>query len=257
MFETYRLASLQMFEAVNANVPLSVLALAALGLATARSGNAPARTWLFLGLLLATSAAALVRLHATAGYCAARNALVPGMVLILIAAQGLSWLMNHVSFDGRLLGAAGERLRPGPAVWAGAMALGIVLPRFHGNAVSTPGPFNVYWDAGIWLSNAANDDARVLDLTDWSLFFSRREGSTFAQIHEAAADPKLRWVVALKSQTEGSSTYAPALRELTGGLPPVVVVPGSPKPGQVQIQIFDRLAAAQVARQGAATPARR
>ncbi len=257
VFETYRLASVQMLEAVNANVPLSVLALAVLGLAAARSSRAPARTWLFLGVLSATSAAALIRLHATAGYCSPRNALVPGMILTLIAAHGLAWLMDHLSFDGRLLGAPGERLRPGPAVWAGAVALGILLPRFHGAAVSTPGPFNVYWDAGIWLSNRAPEEGGVLDLTDWSLYFSRREGATFAQIHDAAADPKLRWIVALKSQTEGASTYAPTLRELTGGLPPVVLVPESPQPGQVQIQIFDRLAAARIAREKVETPPRR
>ncbi|APW59062.1 glycosyltransferase family 39 protein [Paludisphaera borealis] len=247
-FETYRLASVQMFESVNANVPLAVLALAVLGLATARSGAAPARTWLFLGVLLATSAMALVRLHATAGYCSPRNALVPGMILTLIAAHGLSWVMKHVSFNGRLVGLPGERLQPGPAVWAGAMALGIVFPRFHEPLVSTPGPFNVYWDAGLWLANASKDDAQVLDLTDWSLYFSQRKGSSFAQIHEAAVDPNIRWVVALKSQAEGASTYAPALRELIGDRPPVVVVPASPQPGQVQVQIFERVAAPQIAR---------
>jgi 4-amino-4-deoxy-L-arabinose transferase-like glycosyltransferase len=252
-FETYRLASLQMFEAVNANVPLTVLALAVVGLAAARSGGVPARTCLFLGLVLATSTAALVRLHATAGYCSPRNALVPGMILTLIAAHGLAWVMNRTSLDGRLLGLPGERLRPGPAVWAVAVALGILFPRFSEPPVSTPGPFNVYWDAGLWLANTATDDAQVLDLTDWSLFFSRRKGASFAQIHEAAADPNIRWVVALKSQTEGASTYAPALRELIGDQPPVVVVPASPQPGQVQVQIFDRLAGAQIARGDAAS----
>jgi hypothetical protein len=245
--ETYRLATLRMLEAVGANAPVAVLALAVLGLATARSSVAPARTWLFLGVLTAASLLALVRLYATAGYCSPRNALVPGMILALIASHGLVWLMGRVSLDGRFVGLPGERLRPGPAVWAAAVVVVVLLPRFRDPVVNTPGPFNVYWDAGLWLANSTPEGARILDLTDWSLYFSRREGSTFAQVREAVDDPSIRWVVALKSQVEGASTYRSALRELTGDRPPVVVVQGSDEPGQVQIQIFERAPGRQVA----------
>ena len=68
-----------------------------------------------------------------------------------------------------------------------------------------------------------------------------------AQIREAVDDPSIRWVVALRSQVERPTTYGPALRKLTGGRPPVVVVQGSDDPGQVQIQIFERAPASQVA----------
>jgi hypothetical protein len=155
--------------------------------------------------------------------------------------------MDRVSLDGRFVGLPGERLRPGPAVWAAAVAAVVLLPRFREPVVSTPGPFNVYWDAGIWLANSTPDGARVLDLTDWSLYFSRREGSTFAQIREAVDDPSIRWVVALRSQVEGPTTYGPALRKLIGDRPPVAVLRGSDDPGRVQIQIFERAPASQVA----------
>ncbi|WP_165249753.1 ArnT family glycosyltransferase [Paludisphaera soli] len=238
-FETYRLAASRMVEVLLANLPLALLAAAILGVATSRGGATPSRTWLFLAVLLAASSLALVRLHATAGYCSPRNALVPGMVLILVAARGIDRLMTRLTIPGRLVGLPRERLRPGPVVWAAALALIVSAPRFQQPIVETPGPFNVYWDAGRWLARSAAD-GEVLDLTDWSLYFSRLPGSSFAQVREAAADPDVRWVVALASQVEGESTYSDALRSLIGDREPVAALPAEPKPGQVQIRIFDR-----------------
>lgn len=237
--ETYRLATLRMVEVLRDNVPLVLLAAALVGLSTARGGGVPSRTWLFLTILLAASALALIRLHATAGYCAARNAVVPGMVLTLIAASGIDWLMSRLAISGRLVGLPRERLKPGPVVWAAALAFVVVLPRFRQPVVETPGPFNVYWDAGRWLAESAAE-GEVLDLTDWSLYFSRLPGSSFAQVREAAASSNVRWVVALGSQVDGDSTYSDALRSLIGDREPVAALPGRPRPGQVQVRIFDR-----------------
>ncbi len=244
--ETYRIATLRMLDVLHANVPLALLAAAVLGLLVSRTGRTPTRTWLFLAILLTTSTLALVRLHATTGYCSPRNALVPALILTLAAAQGLAWLMKNTSFDGRFVGLPNERLRPGLAVWAAVVVPLVLIPRFREPVVNTPGPFNVYWDAGLWLSKASPDEAEVLDLTDWSLFFSERQGSSFAQIHEASANPNIRWVVALKSQTEGPSTYGDALHGLIGDREPVAVLPADPQPGQVQVQIFERLAPGRI-----------
>lgn len=240
--QTYRLAAVRAVEAVGANVPLALLAAAVLGIFAARDGSIPARTWLFLGIVFSASILALVRLYATAGYCSPRNALVPGLLLMVAAAKGLDWLMKTVSFDGRLLGLPGERIRPGAAVWALAIVPFILLPRIGQPVVSTPGPFNVYWDAGIWLSSDEGQAGKPLDLTDWSLYFSRREGLNFADLPLAAGDPDVRWVVASASQVDEPSTYAATLHALIGDRPPVVAIPGDPKPGQTQIRVYERVA---------------
>ena len=89
---------------------------------------ARARAALFLAIVLAASAVALVRLHATAGYCTPRHALVPGMLLTLAAAHAMTEMVRRISIPGRWLGMANERLRPGPAVWAVLLALLVVVP---------------------------------------------------------------------------------------------------------------------------------
>lgn len=255
--EVYATATARMVEVVREVVPLALLAAAMLAVATARRSGVPARTWLFLGVLLATSGVALVRLHATAGYCTARNALAPGLVLSLIAAGGLDALIRRAGFPGRLVGLPRERLKPGPVVWAAAIGLAVLAPRFAGPAVPTPGPFNVYWDAGRWLADSASE-GEVLDLTDWSLYFSRRPGSTFARVRESAQDPGVRWVVATAAQVDGPSTYADEVRALIGDRRPVALLPAEPAPGQVQVRIYDRAAApAAIAGAGEETRERR
>lgn len=258
--QTYRLATVRAAEALGANVPLALLAAAALGVFASRVDAIPARTRLFLGIMFGVSLLALVRLHATAGYCSPRNALVPGILLILAAAKGLDWLMKTVSFDGRFVGLPGERIRPGAAVWALAVVPLILVPRLGEPVNGTPGPFNVYWDAGFWLSNAEPKEAKALDLTDWSLYFSRREGLGFADLPNASTDPSVRWVVALGSQVDEPSTYSDALHNLIGDRPPIVAIPGDPRPGQTQIRVYERVAPppmVQTAEQPEAAAARR
>ena len=106
----------------------ALLPFALLGLVLARSRSAQTRAWLFLAMVLTASAVAMVRLHATGGYCTPRHALVPGMILMLAAAHGLAWLMGNVAIPGWWLGLTHERIRPGPAVWAVLISLLIMIP---------------------------------------------------------------------------------------------------------------------------------
>ncbi|WP_337174521.1 glycosyltransferase family 39 protein [Paludisphaera sp.] len=234
-------ATVRAAEVVREVVPIALLVAAALAIALARRSDTPARTWLFLGVLLAIHGLALTRLHATAGYCAARNALAPGMVLTLLAAGGIDALMRGVGIPGRLVGLPRERLKPGPVVWGLVIGLAVLVPRAREPVVPTPGPFNVYWDAGRWLADSA-DGGGILDLTDWSLYFSRRTGDGFARVREAAHDPDVRWVVATAAQVDGPSTYADEVRALIGDRAPVALLPVNPLPGQVQVRVYDRAA---------------
>src|SRR5208282_393782 len=103
--ETYRLATERMVKVVRGVVSTPLVPLALLGLVVMPRGPARARTWLFFGVVLLASAIGLVRLHATSGYCTVRHGLVPGLILILAAAHGLTWLMARISIPGDWLGA--------------------------------------------------------------------------------------------------------------------------------------------------------
>src|SRR5262249_35894967 len=135
--ETYRAATLRMLEVFSAAATPPLFPMALLGIALAGVQTARIRAWLFLGIVLAGSAVGLVRLHATGGYCTVRHGLVPGIILTMAAAHGLSWVMNRVAIPGPWLGLGRARLRPGPAVWAVLLAGLVVLPNLR-----TLGPFN-------------------------------------------------------------------------------------------------------------------
>ena len=190
-------------------------------------------------MILLGSAVGLVRLHATGGYCTLRHALVPAMILILGAGHGLTWLLNRISIPGTWFGLAQHRLRPGPVVWAAVLALLIVPPWSSVLGHSGHTPFDVYYETGEWLSANTRTADEVLDLTDWSLFFSQRPGYRFADVYEALDDAHMRWVVLRKPQLEGHWLYSKAVRQRVADRHPVMVIPADPRPGEIQLRIYD------------------
>ncbi len=246
--ETYRLATERLFKVLRGVVSAPLLPLAALGLLMLRPGPDRARTWLFFAVILLASVIGLVRLHATGGYCTARHGLIPGVILTLAAAHGLTWLMARISFSGKWFGMEQERLLPGPAIWAIVLTLLVVIPRCRDCGPPTLDPFNVYRDTGAWLARNTRSNERILDLTDWSLYFSRRPGYRFAHVYQAPADSQVRWVVLRKPHLDGHWNYTKVVRELVGDRDPAVLVPANPRPGQLQLRIYDRFTrAARVA----------
>ncbi len=210
------------------------------------------RAWLFLSIVLAASAVALVRLHATGGYCTVRHGLVPGMILTMVAGNGLAWLMLKAAIPGRWLGVDSERLRPGPAVWAVFFVLVIVLPNVRVRVPAKPGPFDVYQSTGRWIAEHAGTTGRVLDLTDWSLFFSQRRGFAFASVYDAPKHPEIRWIVVRKPHVEGRWHYSQVIRQLIGNREPVALIPAHASSDQIQIRIYDRESppSAEIAKDG-------
>lgn len=248
-WQTYGLASARVVKAVRGAVTWPLVPLAALGLIVARPGLAGgelragrARTWIFLGVILAASCGGLVRLHATGGYCTVRHALVPGLILTLFAAHGLNWLIRHAAVDGRRLGLGEGVIRPGPAVWAGVLTLLVAWPLYRDQ---TPyfSSFGVYRMAGSWLAEVSDADAdgRVLDLTEWTLYFSGKHGYGVGQVEEAAAQrkPKLRWVVVRDAHLTGNDRSSTQARRLIDGREPYLSFPQQPEPGQVRVFFFN------------------
>jgi 4-amino-4-deoxy-L-arabinose transferase-like glycosyltransferase len=238
--ETYRAATVRMLEVVAAAVTPPLFPLAILGLALAGLRTARIRAWLFLGIVLAGSAVGLVRLHATGGYCSVRHGLVPGLILTMAAAHGLSWVMSRIAIPGRWLGLGQDRLRPGPAVWAVLLVLLVVLPNLRTLGPINAGSYSVYHAAGRWIAQHASPAEGILDLTDWSLYFSQRPGARFAEIYDAGGDPNLRWILALPAQVAGHGPYSRVLRDLIAERAPVALIPPDAGTDQVQIRVYDR-----------------
>ena len=96
--KTVFLATKAMLRAVEGATTLPLLLLAPLGIAAGWSSSEGRRYWLLLGTIVGLSALAMTRLHATAGYCTPRHAMVAAWMLIPAAAAGLN----------RLIGSAGR-----------------------------------------------------------------------------------------------------------------------------------------------------
>jgi hypothetical protein len=253
--KTYAIAADRAFKALRGAVTWPLVPLAVVGLIAAGRGADRARAWLFLGLVVAASMAALVRLHATGGYCTVRHALVPALVFQLAAAHGFSWLTRHTVIDGERIGLGPGRVRPGPAVWAALLAA-----IAYATAARTPTPytssFAPYRMAGSWLEQRPEVDGRVLDLTDWSLFFANRAGYGIGKVEEASARPETRWVVLREAHLNGHGRSSAMARALVAGRSPVARFPDHPGPRQIQVAVYDLSEPAPVARGAGGAPRR-
>jgi hypothetical protein len=238
--QTYAIATMRVIRALRGAVTPPLLSLSAVGLVVVihGSGRGRARAWLLMGVVGLIALLGLVRLHATGGYCTARHALIPSTILTLAAAHGLVWVLRSVSVEGRWLGLGEGRLRAGPAVWAVAVAAVVATPLYRSQ---TPyaSSFAPYRMAGLWLAERSDADDRVLDLTDWSLFFSGRHGAGFAQVLDASERPVTRYLVVREGHLTGHLHYNDVLRRRVAGREPVARFPERPAPGQVQVDVFD------------------
>jgi 4-amino-4-deoxy-L-arabinose transferase-like glycosyltransferase len=236
--KTYAVAAKAVFGAVRDAVTLPLLVLAALGLAW-RPAADRARLWLFVGVIGIATLLALVRLHATGGYCSARHALVPALILIPAAAFGLHRLIGSIAIPGRWLGLGEGRWTAGPAVWALILG-GLVAGNWPRIREPIGSEFVGYRQAARFVAEHVPAGSKVVDLTGWTQFYSDRPGYTFADAPQALGDPEVRWVVARENHLLGPWEYCGWLRVLTGHLTPVATFPESLRPDQAKVYVFQR-----------------
>jgi hypothetical protein len=239
---TYAEAAKAVVGAVREAATLPILALSAVGMFVTlrKTGTNRARSWLLLTIIGVAAALALMRLHATGGYCSPRHAMVLVMPLILAAGAGLDRLMTSFPVPGAWLGLRDdEQFAAGPVVWVAA--LGGLLAW---NCTAIREPINYakvgYKDAGEWVADHVTPGAKIVDVTGLSLYYSGHPGYTFATLIEAPGDPSLRWVVVRDNHLKGPWSYCKKLTALVEGLKPLETFPKDAKPGQAKVYVFER-----------------
>jgi hypothetical protein len=237
--QTYSAAGKAAFEAVRDALTVPLVILALVGLAGHRTYRTDARAWVFLAIMGVASVLALVRLHATGGYCTPRHALILALVLIPAAASGLRLTIGVAAdfLSRRLPQAAGRHIR--------CVALALVLAGLiYYYAPLTLSPLNqglgAYRSAGLWLRSHAGAGTRVVDVSGWALFYGRQQGYTFRNLNEAPGDPAARWVVARASHIYGPWSYCALLRKLVGDAQPVAVFEGASRRHATTVLVYDR-----------------
>ncbi len=232
--KTLVLAARAVGKALGEAVTMPLLALSVVGLFAFVRHPGAGRQWTLLGVIWGASLLALLRLHATGGYCSGRHALVLALCALPSAAAGIALIARRL--EGRGLGLSSR--------WVQAAALGLLVAWSAPEALGPVGEgFDGYRDAGRWIAHQAEDGETgvVVDLTGWSQFYGGiAPGYTFANLVAAPADPEARWVVAREAHMKGPWEYCDRLRRLVTGLEPVIVFRGSAHHRPTNVYVFDR-----------------
>lgn len=234
--KTTILAARSVGKALVEAVTIPLLPLAAVGLFGLRRGAGAGRQGRLLAVIGLAALLALLRLHATGGYCSSRHALILALVLIPSAAAGVEIVLGCSAW-WRSAGGSSRAF-----VWT--VVLGAVLAVNGREWLAPVGEgFDGYRDAGRWLAQraAVGEPGRIVDVTGWSQFYSDREaGYTFENLVSAPDDPSARWVVAREAHLKGPWDYCGRLRSLIDGLQPVAVFRGSARRRPTRVYVFDR-----------------
>ena len=236
--ETYVLATRAMAMAVRDSVTVPLLPLALLGFILAWPPGEKSRMWVFLTVMMVAWTLAMIRLHATGGYCTPRHAMILMYPMIAAAAFGLSRLPMMISVPGRWVGQRDGRYTVGPI---GVLATLAGLACFYRADLEAPinGQFAGYRGAAEYLEHHVPAGAKVVDVTGWALFYGDRPGYTFGSLIEAMGDRDLTRVVVRDSHLNGPWEYCARLKQLVGDRKPVCTFPAHPEPKQSVVFVYD------------------
>jgi hypothetical protein len=236
--KTLVLATRAMAMAVRDAVTIPLLPLALLGFILAWPPGERARPWLFLTIVMVAWALALIRLHATSGYCTPRHAMILAYPLIASAAFGLQRLLSSITIPGRWIGQKDGKYKAGPIVWVAAL---LGLFSFYKADLYAPinQQFAGYRQAATYLSEHVPADAKVVDLTGWALYYAERPGYRFGNLIEAMGDRSVTRVVVRDSHLTGPWEYCDQVRHLIGDRKPVASYPEHPVDKQSVVFVYD------------------
>ena len=234
-FKTLAIAAKTVSKAIVEAVGAPLAVFAVLGLILVPRRGDPSRQWTLLGVIGVASFLALLRLHATGGYCTSRHALILAMIGFGAAAFGLDRVVVKLSE------VAWPSLQPSLRQLAWPLAFAALFALEGSSLVDRLNPeFGGYRTAGQWLAEHASDQNHVVDVTGWSQFYGGRPaGYTFANLIEAPGDPAARWVVVREAHLKGPWLYCRQLSTLVDGLKPVATFYGDGK-RPTRVYVFDR-----------------
>jgi hypothetical protein len=244
--KTVLIATKAMMRSVEGAATLPLLVFAAAGIAAGWSSPAKRRDWVLLGTIMGASALAMVRLHALAGYCTPRHAMIVAWILTIASAAGLDRFVTLLSsilgrFVDRWL--TPDRLETVVRVVALGVCIAVWAPA---TLARIDAGFGGYRQAGEWLASAARGSDRILDPKGFALYYADRHGYTFATLEQGVRDPGIRWVVAHEALIFGPLDYGKAIRQVVHDRSPVRMFPAHPVHGVSKVYVYDLAATSEV-----------
>ena len=236
--QAYLQATRAMALAARDSVTIPLLPLALLGFIFAWPPGERARPWIFLSIVMIAWALALIRLHVTGGYCTPRHAMILAYPMIASAAFGLRRLLGSIAIPGRWIGREDGLYKAGPIVWIAAL-MGLVMVYKADLVAPINDQFYGYRGAAAYLKANVPADAKVVDLTGWSLFYGEHKGYTFANLIEAMGDRDVTRVVVRDAHLKGRWEYCQQLKQLIGDHKPVMTYPEHPVDKQSIVFVYD------------------
>ena len=170
-------------------------------------------------IVMVAAALALVRLHATGGYCSPRHAMVLALPLIAAAAAGLTRILTSLAIPGRLARAGRGPIPGRPRRLGGGprRARGGRLPRNSGAdqrglraATATP--------ATGWRSRSTSPRRTRRRRHRLVALLRPAPRLHVRQPGRGPARPDLRWVVVREAHLHGPWDYCQQIRSLVAGL---------------------------------------
>jgi hypothetical protein len=237
--KTILLATRAMVRAILGATSLPLLLLAPFGIAASCASSYGRRSWLFLGIIIGLSTLAMIRLHAMAGYCTPRHAMVVAWILIPAGAAGLNRLAALLA---RTAAMWNEQHQPSQRLETAIkfMFIGCCLILWGPGATAAIDPgFHGYRQAGEWLASSAHPGEGMVDPKGFSLFYADKPGYTFATLAKGIHDPSVRWVVAHEALIFGPWDFSKAIRTLVADRRPIRIFPAQPGHRVSKVYVYD------------------
>ncbi len=229
------------YKALKTSASFPGLLLGAIGLWFAPlTSAAAARRFLLIAVILSLSTLALIRLHATQGYCAPRHTMIPAQIFTLAAGYGLVLLaarFREMAAKSHLAGR--RRLDPVPLA---ALMLAMVWAVTNASEFRRPIGHNAlgYKLAGNYLTDRTRPDESIIDLTGWASFYAERPGYGFAKLHEIGPANPSRYLVVRKAHLIGPWDYCQRMRDLVHDADLVATFPKSIGERTSEVLVYER-----------------
>ncbi|MBI1323138.1 hypothetical protein GC170_08115 [bacterium] len=235
-------AAAAFYKALRTATTSTGLILAIVGLVLApRASAAAARRFLLIGVILSLCVLALLRLHATQGYCAPRHTMVPAQLLLMAAGHGVVVLSSRLASNLMRFSFLRERvgLRPVPVIY---FALGCAWTTTQAGEFARPIGHSAlgYKLAGDWLSQHIPPGESIIDLSGWASFYAERPGYGFAKLHEITPGNPSRYLVVRKAHLVGPWEYCERMRELARDADLVATFPQSVADRTSEVRVYER-----------------